>query len=250
MFIEQRLSALSDRVDHLEAHQQQIKQDLLLQEQRISEAITRISQSSGVSPEVLAQLLEAVARNLYGQGTPPATKGTAQDDGVPKDKPSIQPAQNGDALAGSPGEPAADEAADGGAGSEEVVAPAVEAEASPPVDEPAQDNSPEAVPPDLHPVDEAVSRMRENQILREVKVVGRVVHGPRCDIMLTPQQAKIVDVLTRGPAGIDDLSGATNEKQNRMTALRIANMAIVLRDAGLKIVVESGKYHLKLAKVR
>lgn len=223
MFLEEKLAALSDRVD-------EITKALREQEHRFGNELMKISARSGLSPETLAKLLEAVARSLYDEPPPPATKGAARDDGAPTTKHPIQPAQKEDALAGSSGEPAA-QAADGGTGSDEVVAPPVEAPASPAVDEPA---APE--PEDPEP---------EKGWDSYIRVIGRTVYAPRCEIYVTTQQAQIVSALLTGPKTIDELSKASDEKVNRMTVMRMGNMLTTLRDGGLKIVCVNGKHWLR-----
>ena len=223
MYLEEKLAALSDRVD-------EITKALREQEHRFGNELMKISARSGLSPETLAKLLEAVARSLYDEPPPPATKGAARDDGAPTTKHPIQPAQNGGVLADLPGEPVA-QAADGGNGSDEVVAPPVEASASPAVDEPAA----------LEPEDPEPERGWDSYI----RVVGRTVYAPRCEIYVTTQQAQIVDALLSGPKTIDELSKAQGERVNRMTVMRMGSMAPTLRDGGLKIVCVNGKHWLR-----
>jgi hypothetical protein len=223
LFLEEKLAALSDRVD-------EITKALREQEHRFGNELMKISARSGLSPETLAKLLEAVARSLYDEPPPPATNGTAQDDGVPTNKDLILPAQNGGVLADLPGEPVA-EAADGGMGSDQVVAPPVEDLSSPAVDE----------PPAPEPEDPEPERGWDSYI----RVVGRTVYAPRCELYVTTQQAQIVDALLSGPKTVDELSAAQGERVNRMTVMRMGSMATTLRDGGLKIVCVNGKHWLR-----
>ncbi len=227
MFIEQKIEALHERIASLESRHDAVATALREHEHRIRNELMKISTRSGVSPEVLAQLLEAVARNLYVGTPPPATNGAARDDGAPTNKHPIQPAQKGDALAGSPVETAA-QAADGGTGSDEVVALPGEASASPAVDEPPTP--------------------AEKDVLAMVRVDGKIVHGPRASVIVSSTQAAIVNALLEGPKTLDSLTAIAGEKLPRMTVLKMANMSMTLRDAGLEIKVRHGLHTIVLSK--
>lgn len=225
MFIEERIEALHLRVEQLETHKAEIEAAMREQEHRIRNELMKISARTGYSVAELAKLLEAVAANLYANQTPlPAPKGSAQDDGEPTTTGPIPPAQNEVALAGPPAE-ASVQAENGGSGSDQVVAPPVEAPASPAVDE-----------------DESKPEKGWDSYIR---VVGRVVYAPRAELYVTTQQAQIVQALLHGPKTIDELSAAQGEKVNRMTVMRLGNMTSTLRDGGLKIVCINGKYWLR-----
>ena len=228
MFIEQRLERLTAAVKKLESqskdatkvvHRLAERQDSL--EDQVQEAIAKVAHTSGVSAADLAKLLAEMAANLYPGPHPTAPKGSIQDDGEPTDKPgtaaeATEPSdEEGVGLAqkaeASPPPPSDAETpvSGGGARSPEVVAPTGEASASPAVDG------------------------------SFCTVDGRAITGPRAVVMVQEKQAAIIRRLLAGPGTIYDLAIAAGDgadiKGVTNVRMRLANMRVLLSDAGLEI---------------
>jgi hypothetical protein len=233
MYLEQKVEKLTAAMEAVQRNMEDVARAQLALAKRVDDAYAELKASSGLSAEMLAGLLAEVAKNLYPKAYSPAPKGSAQDDGEPTDKMELGAAQKAET----------DTPAPSASGGTETRAP--EVVAAPAEETPPAPDEPEPEPePEWQPIPKNIQKVRE-WIPPRVVVQGRTVSGPRADVFVQSAHAAIITSLLTGPKSIQELSDATFEKNNRMTAMRLGTMKMLLKDAGLEVILIHGKHTLR-----